>query len=179
MALPEHQQPALFDGVKEFLLRFAASGYFPATAFIKNQPDKASLRVFNDNIKLEIVSHCWPGVDTGDNPLHKIINQLRRALGDSATESRYIETIRKRGYRTLAEVRFPVGHEASATTHIIQRIDTPETKADRRGLAFAQSPKAPSTCTQLPAALARGMSSAKGSNSPPERSVPRQAWMTT
>jgi len=44
----------------------------------------------------EIVSHCWPGVDTGDNPLHKIINQLRRALGDSATESRYIETIRKR-----------------------------------------------------------------------------------
>ncbi|MFB2668341.1 winged helix-turn-helix domain-containing protein [Shewanella xiamenensis] len=63
----------------------------------------------------EIVSHCWPGVDTGDNPLHKIINQLRRALGDSATESRYIETIRKRGYRTLAEVRFPVGHEASAT----------------------------------------------------------------
>ncbi|MFB2727847.1 winged helix-turn-helix domain-containing protein [Shewanella mangrovisoli] len=63
----------------------------------------------------EIVSHCWPGVDTGDNPLHKIINQLRRALGDSATDSRYIETIRKRGYRTLAEVRFPVGHEASAT----------------------------------------------------------------
>ncbi|MGL5470809.1 MAG: AAA family ATPase, partial [Shewanella sp.] len=62
----------------------------------------------------EIVSHCWPGVDTGDNPLHKIINQLRRALGDSATESQYIETIRKRGYRTLAEVRFPVGHEASA-----------------------------------------------------------------
>ncbi|WP_198782919.1 winged helix-turn-helix domain-containing protein [Shewanella putrefaciens] len=62
----------------------------------------------------EIVSHCWPGVDTGDNPLHKIINQLRRALGDSATESSYIETIRKRGYRTLAEVRFPVGHEASA-----------------------------------------------------------------
>ncbi|MGL4747369.1 MAG: winged helix-turn-helix domain-containing protein, partial [Shewanella sp.] len=45
----------------------------------------------------EIVSHCWPGVDTGDNPLHKIINQLRRALGDSATESQYIETIRKRG----------------------------------------------------------------------------------
>ncbi|UXK07358.1 winged helix-turn-helix domain-containing protein [Shewanella putrefaciens] len=63
----------------------------------------------------EIVSHCWQGIDTGDNPLHKIINQLRRALGDSATESTYIETIRKRGYRTLAEVRFPVGHEATAS----------------------------------------------------------------
>ncbi|RBP82943.1 DNA-binding winged helix-turn-helix (wHTH) protein [Shewanella putrefaciens] len=63
----------------------------------------------------EIVSHCWPGVDTGDNPLHKIINQLRRALGDSATEPTYIETIRKRGYRTLAEVRFPIGHQATAS----------------------------------------------------------------
>ncbi|MCS6231160.1 transcriptional regulator [Shewanella baltica] len=63
----------------------------------------------------EIVSHCWPGVDTGDNPLHKIINQLRRALGDSATDPTYIETIRKRGYRTLAEVRFPIGHEATAS----------------------------------------------------------------
>lgn len=62
----------------------------------------------------EIVSHCWQGIDTGDNPLHKVINQLRRALGDSATESTYIETIRKRGYRTLAEVRFPLGHEATA-----------------------------------------------------------------
>ncbi|GAB2908090.1 glycosyltransferase family A protein [Rheinheimera gaetbuli] len=59
MALPEYRQPAMLDGVNEFLLRFAASGYFPASAFIKNQPDKASLRVFNDNIKLEIVSHCW------------------------------------------------------------------------------------------------------------------------
>lgn len=63
----------------------------------------------------EIVSYCWPGVDTGDNPLHKIINQLRRALGDSATEPTYIETIRKRGYRTLAEVRFPIGHQATAS----------------------------------------------------------------
>ncbi|MCU8002270.1 winged helix-turn-helix domain-containing protein [Shewanella sp. SM96] len=63
----------------------------------------------------EIVSHCWPGVDTGDNPLHKIINQLRRALGDSATDPTYIETIRKRGYRTLAEVRFPIGHQATAS----------------------------------------------------------------
>lgn len=61
----------------------------------------------------EIVSHCWAGIDTGDNPLHKIINQLRRVLGDSATTPTYIETIRKRGYRTLADVRFPIGQQAS------------------------------------------------------------------
>jgi DNA-binding winged helix-turn-helix (wHTH) protein/energy-coupling factor transporter ATP-binding protein EcfA2 len=62
----------------------------------------------------DIVSQCWPDTDTGDNPLHKTINQLRRALGDTATSSSYIETIRKRGYRTLAEIRFPLGQEQSA-----------------------------------------------------------------
>lgn len=63
----------------------------------------------------EIVSTCWPQTEVGDNPLHKIITQIRKALGDSATASTYIETIRKRGYRTLAQVTFPLGQEESAT----------------------------------------------------------------
>lgn len=63
----------------------------------------------------QIVSYCWPGIATGDNPLHKTITQLRKALGDNATNPRYIETIRKRGYRTLAEVRFPLGQEQSVS----------------------------------------------------------------
>lgn len=61
----------------------------------------------------DIVRHCWPDTDTGDNPLHKTITQLRKALGDNATNPVYIETIRKRGYRTLAEVRFPLGQQQS------------------------------------------------------------------
>ncbi len=63
----------------------------------------------------EIVSTCWPQTEVGDNPLHKIITQIRKALGDSATSPSYIETIRKRGYRTLAQVTFPLGQEESAT----------------------------------------------------------------
>lgn len=61
----------------------------------------------------EIINHCWPRLEIGDNPLHKTLAQLRKALGDSATQPRYIETIRKRGYRAIAEVRFPVGQEQS------------------------------------------------------------------
>lgn len=61
----------------------------------------------------EIINRCWPRLDSGDNPLHKTLAQLRKALGDSATQPRYIETIRKRGYRAIAEVRFPVGQEQS------------------------------------------------------------------
>lgn len=53
----------------------------------------------------DLLSRCWGDAPLGDNPVHKTVAQLRRALGDSATEPRYIETIRKRGYRALAAVR--------------------------------------------------------------------------
>ncbi|MBI3731547.1 MAG: winged helix-turn-helix domain-containing protein [Burkholderiales bacterium] len=52
----------------------------------------------------ELLEQCWGSTVFGDNPIHKTITQLRRLLGDSATNPTYIETIRKRGYRTLATV---------------------------------------------------------------------------
>lgn len=51
-----------------------------------------------------ILDACWGNTLTGDNPVHKILTQLRYALDDSATAPRYIETIRKRGYRAIAPV---------------------------------------------------------------------------
>ncbi|HEY0061176.1 MAG TPA: winged helix-turn-helix domain-containing protein [Telluria sp.] len=53
----------------------------------------------------ELLDLCWGSTDSGDNPIHKTITQLRRALGDSASAPSFIETIRKRGYRTIAAVR--------------------------------------------------------------------------
>ena len=52
----------------------------------------------------QLLSQCWRDADVGDNPVHKTIAQLRRALGDTPAAPRYIETIRKRGYRTVAEI---------------------------------------------------------------------------
>lgn len=52
----------------------------------------------------EILQACWGSNELGDNPVHKAITQLRRAFGDSSTEPRYIETIRKRGYRAIAPI---------------------------------------------------------------------------
>ena len=64
-----------------------------------------------------LLEHCWGDAlaegGLGDNPVHKSINQLRKALGDSATEPRYIETIRKRGYRVIAPVRGGAGQARS------------------------------------------------------------------
>lgn len=69
----------------------------------------------------DIISQCWPGIATGDNPLHKTLTQLRKALGDSATTPVYIETIRKRGYRVIAKVRYPLGQEQSLAGHSWQQ----------------------------------------------------------
>ena len=63
----------------------------------------------------DILVKCWGGADLGDNPIHKVITQLRKAFGDEATHPTYIETIRKRGYRTLAPVVFPVGQEETVS----------------------------------------------------------------
>jgi hypothetical protein len=40
----------------------------------------------------------------GDNPVHRCVSILRRALGDHAHRPRYIGTIPKRGYRVVAPV---------------------------------------------------------------------------
>ncbi len=55
-----------------------------------------------------IADACWGNADIGDNPVHKAITQLRKALGDKASTPIYIETIRKRGYQIIADVSFPL-----------------------------------------------------------------------
>ena len=52
-----------------------------------------------------LLDACWPGEALGDNPVHKVMAGLRRSLQDSATAPRYIETIRKQGYRLVAPIR--------------------------------------------------------------------------
>ena len=51
-----------------------------------------------------LLETCWRTTVFSDNPVHKVITQLRKALGDSSAAPRYIETIRKRGYRVVADV---------------------------------------------------------------------------
>ena len=56
----------------------------------------------------ELRKKLWPAdtfVDF-DHGLNKVINKIREALGDSAESPRFVETVARRGYRFLAEVRF-------------------------------------------------------------------------
>ncbi|WP_414675255.1 winged helix-turn-helix domain-containing protein [Luteibacter sp.] len=53
----------------------------------------------------ELLDACWNGGFFGDNPVHKAIAIVRRALADDAKAPRYIATVRKRGYLLFARVR--------------------------------------------------------------------------
>ncbi len=55
--------------------------------------------------KPALLDAVWQTEFVADNTLTNRIVELRSALGDDAQHPRYIETIRKRGYRLIAEVR--------------------------------------------------------------------------
>src|SRR5450432_3736810 len=84
----------------------------------------------------ELQKKLWPAdtfVDF-DHGLNKAINKLREALGDSAESPRFVETVARRGYRFLVDVK-PAdatsvpGVEPASQTHPV--ADT----ADRPALA--------------------------------------------
>src|SRR5258705_3443139 len=55
----------------------------------------------------ELQKQLWPANTFVDfeHGLNKAINKIREALGDSATSPRFVETVARRGYRFVAEVR--------------------------------------------------------------------------
>jgi DNA-binding winged helix-turn-helix (wHTH) protein len=55
--------------------------------------------------KRELVDLVWQTEYVADNTLTRRIAELRDAFGDDARKPRFIETITKRGYRLIAEVR--------------------------------------------------------------------------
>ena len=57
----------------------------------------------------EIRSRLWPDdtVVEFENAVNAAIKKLRIALGDSAEEPRYVETLRRRGYRLIVPVERP------------------------------------------------------------------------
>ncbi len=62
----------------------------------------------------EIQQKLWPGdtfVDF-DHGLNTAVNKIRTALGDSAVNPRFVETLAKRGYRFLAPVQTSGTNEA-------------------------------------------------------------------
>jgi DNA-binding winged helix-turn-helix (wHTH) protein len=67
----------------------------------------------------ELQKSLW-AVDTFvdfEHGLNKTINKIREALGDSAESPRFVETVARRGYRFLAEVKNVDGGSVAVPTH--------------------------------------------------------------
>jgi len=69
-----------------------------------------------DVVTREDLRHkLWPSntfVDF-DHSLNTAVNKLREALGDSASNPRFVETVARRGYRFIAPVHTPTNAESS------------------------------------------------------------------
>ena len=55
--------------------------------------------------KEDILAAVWPDVAVTDNALTQVISGLRQAIGDRPSAPTYIETVPRRGYRFIADVR--------------------------------------------------------------------------
>src|SRR5688500_7669896 len=62
--------------------------------------------------KDDLIKTVWPDAFIEENNLNQYVSLLRKALGDGNNGDRYIETVRRYGYRFTADVR-EIGDEAS------------------------------------------------------------------
>ncbi|NMH66636.1 transcriptional regulator [Shewanella sp. SHSM-M6] len=53
----------------------------------------------------QLIEAVWPDAVIGDETLKQRVKLLRKSLGDNATEPKYLEAIRGRGYRMLPQVQ--------------------------------------------------------------------------
>ncbi|HUS08136.1 MAG TPA: winged helix-turn-helix domain-containing protein [Bryobacteraceae bacterium] len=81
--------------------------------------------------KAELLSRLWPDTFVEEGALTRNISLLRKTLEDTAGETRYIETIPKRGYRFVATVR-TVLPEPAAEPAAAGPIETPEQVPKKR-----------------------------------------------
>ena len=92
----------------------------------------------------ELRNQNWPAdtfVDF-DNSLNTAINKLREALGDSADNPRFIETLPRRGYRFIAPVTEVDGTTRGAATSVRVASPTRSRNKWRTTLARAASAEA-------------------------------------
>src|SRR5947207_15580355 len=75
----------------------------------------------------DLHGRLWPAdtfVDF-DHGLNAAVKRLRDALGDSAENPRFVETLARRGYRFLAPVEFPAVETSTAQVHVTSNLSKP------------------------------------------------------
>jgi DNA-binding winged helix-turn-helix (wHTH) protein/Tol biopolymer transport system component len=74
--------------------------------------------------KRELIDTVWKDAFVGETSLTEAVGVLRQALGDAASDSTYIQTVHRRGYRFVAPLRFE-----AQTTPVLTPVSTFEPSA--------------------------------------------------
>ncbi|HKW17301.1 MAG TPA: winged helix-turn-helix domain-containing protein [Terriglobales bacterium] len=83
----------------------------------------------------ELREKLWPAdtfVDF-DHSLNTAVNKIREVLGDSANSPRFVETLARRGYRFIGEVRWEDNDPAASISASASVANLPELPSARRG----------------------------------------------
>lgn len=83
-----------------------------------------------------LLAELWPGLVVEENNLNQVISTLRRALGEESHESRYIQTVPRRGYRFVARVKNGVREGAEPEA-------APTVSSDHAGTEASATPPSP------------------------------------
>src|ERR1043166_7675756 len=70
---------------------------FDVLAYLVQHPDRTVT-------KEELLAQLWPQPFVADDALTQCVARVRKALGDTGQTQRYIQTVRRRGYRFIAPV---------------------------------------------------------------------------
>jgi pimeloyl-ACP methyl ester carboxylesterase/DNA-binding winged helix-turn-helix (wHTH) protein len=88
--------------------------------------------------KATLMKAIWPHVVVEENNLNQNISALRRVLGESATEHRFIVTVPGRGYRFVAEVRVMAAPGTDA--HTARKAAAADISSPRQSIQFCTTP---------------------------------------
>jgi Tol biopolymer transport system component/DNA-binding winged helix-turn-helix (wHTH) protein len=106
--------------------------------------------------KETLLAEVWPGSFVEEGALSRSISILRKALGESDSDRKYIETVPKRGYRFVALVTDRIPDGSGAPVGVTDRTDAP--------LQAKEFAPIPETSTARPAqdSVAKRVASAGG-----------------
>ena len=76
--------------------------------------------------RADLITALWPGESHGDfdHRLNKAVNKLRLVLGDVSSNPRFVQTLNRRGYRFVAEVRIEVRITDGNASQVVTRPAT-------------------------------------------------------
>ncbi len=77
--------------------------------------------------KQQLLDESWPGINVGEGVLTECIHEIRKALGDSPKNPKFIETVHRRGYRFIEKIVESHFTTNESTTKIMTKMDAQST----------------------------------------------------